>query len=98
MEPMRQCVLALVLTGLCMAGDMPKTYTGVVHDNKCVGPECATLCAINKNPVYTLQVGNEAFVLSDAKKSAPYTGKTVTVTATPMIGNKLRIISIAAAR
>ena len=44
------------------------------------GPECATLCPISKDPVYTLQTGDEAWVLSDAKKSAPYTGKKVTVT------------------
>jgi len=95
---MRTCLLPLLLAGLCMAADAPKTFTGVVHDNKCVGPECATLCPVSKNPVYTLQTGDEAWVLSDAKKSAPYTGKKVTITATPMIGNKLKVISIVAAR
>ena len=95
---MRKWTLPLFLAALCMAGDAPKTITGGVHDNKCTAPECAKLCASSDKPVYTLQVGDEAWVLNDAKKSAPYTGKKVTVTATPMIGNKLKVISIVAAR
>jgi hypothetical protein len=95
---MSKFVLPFVLAGFCMAADAPKTFTGVIHDNKCAGPECATLCAISKQPVYTLQAGDEAWVLSDAKKSAPWAGKKVTITATPTIGNKLKVISIVAAR
>jgi hypothetical protein len=95
---MKRWFLLPLLAGLSMAADAPRTFTGVVHDNRCVGPECATFCPTTKEPVYTLQTADEAWVLSDPKRSAPYVGKKVTVTATPVIGNKLKVISIVAAR
>jgi hypothetical protein len=99
---MTKWVFSLLLVAVCLASDATKTmtgvFTGVVHDNKCVGPACATLCPISKDPVYTLQAGDDAWVLSDAKKSAPYAGKKVTVTGTLVDGYKLKVISIVAAR
>jgi hypothetical protein len=95
---MKKWVFSLLLAALCLASDTPKTFTGVVHDNKCAGPACATECPISKDPVYTLQASDDAWVLSDAKQSAPYAGKKVTVAGTLADGNKLKVISIAPAR
>jgi hypothetical protein len=76
----------------------PKTFTGVIYDNRCVGPNCATQCPITKGPKYTLQSGDEAWVLSDQKTPARFTGKKVIVTGTVESDNKLKVISIAPAR
>jgi hypothetical protein len=91
---MKRWALLLALAGLCMAGGARKTFTGVIHDNRCVGPNCATQCPINKAPVYTLQSGDEAWVLNDQKTPAGYVGKKVVVTGTLGPGNKLNVISI----
>jgi hypothetical protein len=82
-----------------MAGGARKTFTGVIHDNRCVGPNCATQCPIDKSPVYTLQSGDDAWVLSyrkmpGQKTPARYIGKQVVVTGTPGPGNRLTVASI----
>jgi hypothetical protein len=89
--------LILAAASLCLAGS-PKTFTGVIHDNRCVGPNCATQCPVTKGPKYTLQSGEEAWVLSDQKTPARFTGKKVVVTGTIESDNKLKVISIAPAR
>jgi hypothetical protein len=89
--------LMLVAASLCLAGS-PRTFTGVIHDNRCVGPNCATQCPVTKGPKYTLQSGEEAWVLSDQKTPARFTGKKVVVTGTIESDNKLKVISIAPAR
>jgi hypothetical protein len=85
-----------------MAGGARKTFTGVIHDNRCVGPNCATQCPVVKGPVYTLQSGDDAWLLNyrtmpDQKTPAKYIGKKVIVTGTPGPGNKLNVASIAPA-
>lgn len=91
---MKRCALLVALAGLCLAGGARKTFTGVIHDNRCVGPNCATQCPINKGPVYTLQSGDDAWVLNYQKSPAPYVGKKVVVTGTPGPDNKLNVASI----
>jgi hypothetical protein len=95
---MKWCALLFAAAGLSAGANAPKTFTGVIHDNRCVGPNCATQCPITKNPVYTLQSGEDAWVLSDQKSPARYTGKKVTVTGIVGADHKLRITSIAPAR
>jgi len=95
---MKRCALLVALAGLCLAGSARKTFTGVIHDNRCVGPNCATQCPINKSPVYTLQSGDDAWLLSDQKTPAKYVGKKVVVTGTPGPENKLNVASIVPAQ
>ena len=87
----------LAVASVLTAGS-PKTFIGVIHDNRCVGPNCATQCPITKGPKYTLQSGDEAWVLTDQKNPARFTGRKVIVTGTIESGNKLKVISIAPAR
>src|SRR2546428_406562 len=70
---MRWCALLLAAAGLCFP-ENTRNFVGVIHDNRCVGPNCATQCPITKGPTYTLQSGDEAWVLSDQKTPAQYTG------------------------
>jgi hypothetical protein len=63
-----------------------------------VGPNCATQCPVTKGPKYTLQAGDEAWVLTDQKSPARFNGKKVTVTGTVESGNKLKVISIVPSR
>jgi hypothetical protein len=84
--------------GLCFGGQKVKTFTGVIHDNRCVGPNCATQCPVTKGPKYTLQSGDEAFVLTDRKTAAQYVGRKVVVTGTVEANNRLKVTSIAPAR
>jgi Protein of unknown function (DUF5818) len=95
---MKLCALLLAITGLGFAGTPAKIFTGVIHDNRCVGPNCATQCPVTKEPKYTLQTADAAWVLSDQKTPARYVGKKVVVTGTVEGGNKLKVVSIAAAR
>ena len=81
-----------------MAGNTPQTFTGVIHDNRCVGPNCATQCPITKGPKYTLQAGDEAWVLSDQKAPAEFVGRRVIVTGTVGADYKLKVTSITPAR
>lgn len=81
-----------------MAAGTQKTFTGVIHDNRCVGPNCARQCPITKDPVYTLQSGEDAWVLTDTKASARYVGKKVVVTGAVEAGNKLKVVSIVPAK
>jgi hypothetical protein len=71
--------------------------TGVVHDNKCLGPACATQCPVNKEAVYSLQTLDRAWVLSDAKTAARYAGKKVKITGTTQ-GNTITITSVTPAK
>jgi len=91
-------MLALLGAGLCLAAASPKKFIGVIHDNRCVGPNCATQCSSTKAPVYTLQSGQDSFVLSDQKIPAKYAGKKVIVTGTVAQNNRLIVTSIAPAR
>ena len=91
------------MAGLCLAGGAGKTFAGVVlvgvvHDNRCVGPNCARQCPSTKAPKYTLQSGDDAWVLSDQKTSARYAGKKVVVTGTFGPGNKLIVSSMVSAK
>jgi len=94
---MKWCAYVLAAASL-MASPATKTFTGVIHDNRCVGPDCATKCPVHKGPTYTLQTADEAFVLSDQKSPAPFDGKKVVVTGIIGPANKLKVISIALAR
>jgi hypothetical protein len=89
--------LLVLAAGLC-TGAAQQTFTGVIHDNRCIGPNCATQCPITKGPTYTLQTGAEAWVLSDQKTPARYVGKRVVVTGTLGANNRIKITSIAPAR
>jgi len=94
----KRCALFLVAAGLCFGGTVVKTFTGVIHDNRCVGPNCATQCPINKGPKYTLQSGDEAWVLSDQKTPARFVGRKVIVTGMIEADKKLKVTSIVPAR
>jgi hypothetical protein len=95
---MKWCVLLLLAAGLCIGDKAPGRFTGIVHDNRCVGPNCATQCPVTRDPVYTLQSGDAAWVLSDRKTPAQYVGKKVVVTGTVEADNKLKVLSITPAR
>ena len=95
---MKRCALLLAIAGLSLAGAVQKTFIGVIHDNRCVGPNCARQCPVTKDPKYTLQSGDEAWVLSDQKTPAKYTGKKVVVTGTLGPRNTLVVSSIAPAK
>ncbi|HWF09113.1 MAG TPA: hypothetical protein VG297_11660 [Bryobacteraceae bacterium] len=99
---MKWCVVSMLVAGLAVAGSPARTIVGVVHDNHCVGPNCATQCPINKSPVYTLQSGESdgyaAYILSTAKPPAQYVGRKVVVTGTLVAANKIKVTSIAPAR
>jgi len=88
----------LLLAGSLLAAPAVRTFTGTIHDNRCVGPDCATKCPVHKGPTYTLQTSEEAFVLSDQKSPAPFNGKKVVITGTVGQNNRLKIVSIAPAR
>jgi len=94
----KRCALILVAAGLCFGGTVEKTFTGVIHDNRCVGPNCATQCPVTKGPKYTLQSGDEAWLLSDQKTPAQYVGRKVVVTGTVEAANRLKVTSIVPAR
>jgi hypothetical protein len=94
----KRCALFLMAAGLCFGGKTEKTFTGVIHDNRCVGPNCATQCPITKEPKYTLQSGDEAWLLSDRKTPAQYVGRKVIVTGSVEAGNRLKVTSIVPAR
>ena len=89
---------SMLLAAALSAAPTVKTFTGVIHDNRCVGPDCATKCPVHKGPTYTLQTSEEAFVLNDQKLPAKFNGKKVVVTGTLAGNNRLKVISITAAR
>jgi hypothetical protein len=66
------------------------------------GPNCATQCPATKGPKYTLQSGDEAWVLINASRNrktpAQYVGRKVIVTGALGADNTLRVTSIALAR
>ena len=95
---MKSWALFLMAAGLCFGGTAVKTFTGVIHENRCVGPNCATQCPVTKGPKYTLQSGDEAFVLTDQKTPAQFVGRKVVVTGTVEANNRLKVTSIAPAR
>jgi hypothetical protein len=94
----KRCALLLVTFGLCFGGQGEKTFTGVIHSNRCVGPNCATQCPVTKEPKYTLQSGDEAWLLSDQKTPAHYVGRKVIVTGALGSDNTLKVTSIVPAR
>jgi hypothetical protein len=93
----KRSALFLAAAGLCFGGKAPKTFTGVIHDNRCVGPTCATQCPVTKEPKYTLQSGDEAWLLSDQKTPAQYVGRIVNVTGTVGADHRLKVTSVAPA-
>jgi len=100
---MKRCALLFAIAGLCMAGAAQKTFTGVVHDNRCVGPNCARQCPATKDPKYTLQTGDDAWILTDRKNpgrfsETQYTGKKVVVVGTLGPRNTLVVSSIVPAQ
>jgi hypothetical protein len=95
---MKWWALVLLTAVMGFGKEAPKTFTGIIHDNRCAGPNCATQCPVTKGPKYTLQSGNEAWVLSDQKTPARYVGKKVMVTGVAGADNRLRVASIAPAR
>jgi hypothetical protein len=94
----KRYAVVLVAAGLCLGGKAEKTFTGVIHDNRCIGPNCATQCPVTKEPKYTLQSGDEAWLLSDQKTTAKYVGRKVIVTGAVGADNTLKVSSIALAR
>lgn len=94
---MKWCVISILTAGLALAAPASKTLTGIVHDNRCVGPICATQCPVNKSPVYTLQSGEDAWILSTPNPPAQYVGRKVVVTGAIIAPNKLKVTSIAPA-
>jgi len=76
------------------------SFTGTIRDNKCVGLACATMCPVDKDPVYTLQTSEGAWVLSDSKQAAQlaakFAGQQVIVKGTAS-GNRLKVESVTAA-
>jgi hypothetical protein len=95
---MKWCALLLLAAGLGFEDKAPNTFTGIIHDNQCVGPNCATQCPITKGPKYTLQSGEGAWVLSDQITPARYVGRKVIVTGTVGTNNRLKVTSIAPAK
>jgi hypothetical protein len=95
---MKWLVLLLAAAALSGAEKAPKRFTGVIHSNQCVGPNCATQCPITKEPRYTLQAGDEAWVLSDQKAAAKFSGRKVVVTGSVGTDNKFKVLSIVPAR
>ena len=93
---MKRCALLFAFATILTAGTT-QIFTGVIHDNKCVGPSCATMCPVDKDPVYTLQTPDRAWVLSDPKLAARFAGQTVTIKGTTR-GNRLRISSVTPAK
>jgi hypothetical protein len=92
------CILLLLTAGLGLAEKAAKTFVGVIHDNRPTADSRATQCPVIRGPIYTLQSGNEAWVLTDQKTPAKYAGKRVVVTGTIGNDNKLKVTSIAPAR
>jgi hypothetical protein len=90
---MKCCAYVLMAASLA-AAPATKTFVGVIHDNRCFGPNCATQCPVKKTSVYTLQAGDQAFLLSDQKSPARFTGRMVIVTGTVEPDNKLKVVSI----
>jgi len=95
---MKWWALLLLTAALVFGEKAPQTFTGIIHDNRCFGPNCATQCPVIKGPKYTLQSGNEAWVLSDQKTPARYVGRKVIVTGVIGADNRLKVASIAPAR
>jgi hypothetical protein len=95
---MKWCALLVAAAGLCLGAGAQKTFTGVIHDNRCVGPNCARQCPSTKDPVYTLQSGEDAWRLSYAKRPDQYVGKKVVVTGALGPDNKLKVNSIVLAK
>jgi hypothetical protein len=100
---MKRSALFLAIASLSISGAVQKTFIGVVHDNRCVGPDCARQCPVTKNPKYTLQSGDNAWVLTDRKNpgrfsETQYTGRKVVVTGTIGPRNTLVVSSIAPAK
>jgi hypothetical protein len=87
----------MLLAAVAIAGSPVKTFVGMVHDNRCVGPACATKCPVNKSPVYTLQSGEDAYILATSKPPASFVGRKVIITGT-VEGNKIKVNSITPAR
>jgi hypothetical protein len=91
---MKRWALFLAPLALWAASGNTKTFTGIIWDNRCSDGVCATQCPISKTPKYTLQTETDAWVLSDQKTPAKYTGKKVVVTGRIAGNNKLKVISI----
>jgi hypothetical protein len=89
---MKRFACLLILSAAAFAAARVSVQ-GVIHSNQCVGAACATQCPINKDPVYTLQTEDRAWVLTDSKVAAPLAGKRVTIIGTAQ-GNTLIISSI----
>jgi hypothetical protein len=89
----RLFVLSAAAIAVGFAAGAVETFTGIVHSNQCVGPACATQCPIDKDPIYTLQTGDRAWILSDAKTAARYAGKKVKITGTTR-DNTITITSV----
>jgi hypothetical protein len=98
---MRWWAFLAVAVGLSFGAKDSKTFIGVIHDNRCVGPNCATQCPITKGPTFTLQSGQDAWLLTgatgDQKTPAKYVGRKVIVTGT-VAGHTLKVTSISPAR
>ncbi len=95
---MKGCALLLIAAGLCCAKDAARTFTGVIYDNRCAATDRATKCPSTKAPTYTLQSGDDAWVLSDQKTPARYVGRKVIVRGTVGADNRLYVASIAPAK
>jgi hypothetical protein len=91
---MKSGALLLAIAGLCLAGGARKTFTGIIYDNRCSDANRARQCPSTRDPRYTLQSGDDAWLLSDQKTPAQYAGKKVVITGSIGPDNKLIVYSI----
>jgi hypothetical protein len=90
---MRRALALLALSVAAFGAEKPHTFVGKVVDNQC-GENCARECPLVKGIRYTFQTDEEAFVITDQKKAAPFAGKEVRIEGKLTNSNRLIIRSI----
>ena len=89
----RLLIIALAVASLS-AAQTRQTFTGVITDEMCAGvghapmrmgptdAECTVACVISHGTRYVLEVGKDAYILSDQKTPEQFAAKKVTVVGT----------------